>query len=571
MKYYPNVATNPLEKGLTKLLDLIRKEKNFSPSQYVLAKTTLINQYFLENKLDTAIIALSGGIDSAVAYQLLKKAKESKNSPIKNVIGLTLPALNCIGVTNQAESKDSANLLECETINIEPLTHVLEEIINKFTMDKMSPWAQGQAIPYLRTSLLYSLTAALSDSGKKSILIGTTNRDEGSYLGYIGKASDGLTDLQVISDLHKSEVYSVAKTLNVPEKIIQKTPTGDMYDNRTDEEVFGAPYDFVELYTNLLYKYQSEYLESTSTQEYFTLNEIEKEQFNTLANNIVDLHNFNRHKYISCSSAIHLDLTPFNFPGGWRNNTTWDKEIFTKIDETKYVNPVKIIPRFYPQEEKKIEVLSNNIFKIENLLDKAESSLILEQIENTNENWLRANTYGKPDKDSSCGSYRKSWYSKEFSKVITDRISNLLFKTYVPNNEIKDDEKESLVWTFKEVGSLFRFIKYQKGDALVPHYDESFKVGSHSKTLFSIVIYLTEGSTQFFEETRENHSYEDFEDLSSELNMTPYLKAYCKPGDALIFQHRLLHDCPIVDKDKVIIRSDLVFEKPNLGGALKGY
>ena len=53
---------------------------------------------------------------------------------------------------------------------------------------------------------------------------GTTNRDEGAYLGFFGKASDGMVDLQPISDLHKSEVRALATRLGVPAEIVEAAP-----------------------------------------------------------------------------------------------------------------------------------------------------------------------------------------------------------------------------------------------------------------------------------------------------------------------------------------------------------
>ena len=81
---------------------------------------------------------------------------------------------------------------------------------------------------------------------------GTTNRDEGAYIGFFGKASDGMVDLQPIADIHKSEVYAIAKILNIPEYIINASPKGDVWNNKLDVEMIGAPYDIVEVFILLL-------------------------------------------------------------------------------------------------------------------------------------------------------------------------------------------------------------------------------------------------------------------------------------------------------------------------------
>src|SRR5690606_27646773 len=121
-------------------------------------------------------------------------------------------------------------------------------------------WDEGQLASIVRTPCLYYNAAILQSQGFKSIVVGTTNRDEGSYIGFFGKASDAMVDLQPIADIHKSEVYEVAKLLNIPQEIIDAKPRGDVYDGRCDEEMIGAPYWFLEMYL-LMKQYKSELFE----------------------------------------------------------------------------------------------------------------------------------------------------------------------------------------------------------------------------------------------------------------------------------------------------------------------
>ena len=79
--------------------------------------------------------------------------------------------------------------------------------------------------------------------------MGTGNRDEDGYLGYFCKAGDGVVDVQLIADLHKSEVFKVGAVLGVPESILNSPPSADLWEGQTDENELGVTYDFVELYT----------------------------------------------------------------------------------------------------------------------------------------------------------------------------------------------------------------------------------------------------------------------------------------------------------------------------------
>ena len=95
----------------------------------------------------------------------------------------------------------------------------------------------------------YYVAQLLGQSGTPCIVMGTGNRDEDGYLGYFCKAGDGVVDVQLIADLHKSEVFKVGAVLGVPESILNSPPSADLWEGQTDENELGVTYDFVELYT----------------------------------------------------------------------------------------------------------------------------------------------------------------------------------------------------------------------------------------------------------------------------------------------------------------------------------
>ncbi len=72
-------------------------------------------------------------------------------------------------------------------------------------------------------------------------------RSDASFRYYC-KAGDGVVDVQLIADLHKSEVFLVAREIGVPASILQAPPSADLWEGQTDEDELGMSYDFVELY-----------------------------------------------------------------------------------------------------------------------------------------------------------------------------------------------------------------------------------------------------------------------------------------------------------------------------------
>lgn len=65
--------------------------------------------------------------------------------------------------------------------------------------------------------------------------------DEDGYLCYFCKAGDGVVDVQLIADLHKSEVFKVSRFLGVPETILSAAPSADLWDGQSDEDVCSSP------------------------------------------------------------------------------------------------------------------------------------------------------------------------------------------------------------------------------------------------------------------------------------------------------------------------------------------
>jgi len=181
-------------------------------------------------------------------------------------------------------------------------------------------------VPVMRTPVLYYIANLFTQNGDPAIICGTTNKDEGAYLGYVGKASDGMVDVQLISDIHKSEVYAVAEELGVPRANIEVIPTGNMFDNRTDVEVFGASYDFVELYLDFISN-------TADKQEKFikSLDAVSLSIFSSMSKNLENLHKHNFHKYLAGSPAVHLDLYENNVPGKWGAQNPYLKKLLNEL------------------------------------------------------------------------------------------------------------------------------------------------------------------------------------------------------------------------------------------------
>jgi NAD+ synthase (glutamine-hydrolysing) len=318
MRIHNPAFSENLESEISASLAILRKKRGFVAEKYLKRKLVLINRYFRRFKLSACVVAVSGGIDSSVTLGLVCRAAKIKGSPIKKIIAAMIPVFDSRAATNQVEALARGRGLIGKTgvrpaiIDLTEVHRLMKKTVDDAARIKGKPWAAGQLVSYIRTPALYYLTSLLAQEGYPAVLCGTTNRDEGAYLGYVGKASDGMVDLQMISDLHKSEVYSLARLLGMPKNIMAAVPTGDMFDGRTDEEVFGAPYDFVEFY--LLFKSEKKRDQARMRKAW---SKQASGQFAELAGKLEALHKYNSHKYLVGSPAVHLDIHESGVPGGW--------------------------------------------------------------------------------------------------------------------------------------------------------------------------------------------------------------------------------------------------------------
>ena len=144
---------------------------------------------------------------------------------------------------------------------------------------------------YMRTPAAYYVAQLLSSTGIPTIVMGTGNKDEDGYLAYFCKAGDGVVDVQLIADLHKSEVFKVGELVGVPQSILSAAPSADLWDGQTDEEELGFTYDFIELWTSFL-----EFDEYKQKQIKNSLSDDALKQFEEWSNLAIRIHKRNAHK-----------------------------------------------------------------------------------------------------------------------------------------------------------------------------------------------------------------------------------------------------------------------------------
>jgi len=209
----------------------------------------MFNDYMTKCGLKACLVSLSGGVDSAVTLALMKHSSQVPGSSIQQCLGVAQPISSSQWAIDRALECGKALGVKVITVDQTEQHKALAALISSAVGIPQGPFADGQLRSYMRTPVGYYVSQLVSSAGQPCIVMGTGNMDEDGYLAYFCKAGDGVVDVQLIADLHKSEVFAVGKALGVPQSILVAAPSADLWAGQTDEEELGFTYDFIELFT----------------------------------------------------------------------------------------------------------------------------------------------------------------------------------------------------------------------------------------------------------------------------------------------------------------------------------
>lgn len=173
------------------------------------------------------ILGLSGGLDSALSLYLAVKALGKDR-----VIAVRMPyRTSSPSSLEDAQAAIEATGVESITIDITPQIDAYFDRI-----PEASRLRRGNKMARERMSVLYDLSAYY-----EALVIGTSNRTE-LLLGYGTQFGDTASAVNPLGDLWKTQVRQLATYLGVPEQILSKPPSADLWQDQTDEQELGFRY-----------------------------------------------------------------------------------------------------------------------------------------------------------------------------------------------------------------------------------------------------------------------------------------------------------------------------------------
>jgi NAD+ synthase len=190
---------------------------------------------FIKNETESrksngVVLGISGGIDSTVLAFLATRAIGPEN-----VKGLILPDET---VTPAKDIEDAIRIcsdlkIDSEKIYINKPKNSFLEII-KYTDNML---LTGNLVARVRMCVLYYYSGLMG-----RLVLGSSNKTE-LMLGYFTKFGDGAADLLPLGDIYKTQLFGLAKYLEIPCSVIDKKSSARLWANQFTEDELGLPFN----------------------------------------------------------------------------------------------------------------------------------------------------------------------------------------------------------------------------------------------------------------------------------------------------------------------------------------
>lgn len=212
-----------------------------------------LNQYASKTKMKSFLIALSGGIDSALVLALAHLAGKAT--------GMKVEAVYMPSQFNSQLSYDLSKEM-CERLGIKLKVLSLKFIHQAIKMAASEGFGEpleGLADENIQSRLRGNLIYARSNQ-TGAMVINTSNKSELS-VGYSTLYGDSVGAISPLGDLYKSEVFQLASFINthfgniIPEGIITRPPSAELREDQKDEDSL-PPYERLDLILECMHSYQ---------------------------------------------------------------------------------------------------------------------------------------------------------------------------------------------------------------------------------------------------------------------------------------------------------------------------
>ncbi len=173
------------------------------------------------------VVGLSGGIDSALSTYLAARALGPEN-----VVAVLMP----YKTSNPSSVTDAMLVVEATRVRHHHLDITPQIDIYFKNFPDASSNRRGNKMARERMTILYDISAV-----ENALVLGTSNKSE-LLLGYSTLWGDMASAINPLGDLYKTHIYQLARYMELPESIVSKDPSADLWAGQTDESELGFSY-----------------------------------------------------------------------------------------------------------------------------------------------------------------------------------------------------------------------------------------------------------------------------------------------------------------------------------------
>ncbi len=186
---------------------------------------------------ERVVVGLSGGVDSSLVTALAVSSLGADD-----VVAIFMPYR-----TSDPQSALDAEAV-CASLGIAAQTiDITPQVDDYFTRyPDADRTRRGNKMARERMSILYDHSMA-----QRALVLGTSNKTE-LLLGYGTLFGDMASALNPIGDLYKTQLYALARFLGLPNSVLTKPPSADLWVGQSDEEELGIRYAVVDEILHLL-------------------------------------------------------------------------------------------------------------------------------------------------------------------------------------------------------------------------------------------------------------------------------------------------------------------------------
>ena len=216
-------------------MSFLDKILDFDVGEIVDRLCFLVRRFVDEAKVNGVVLGMSGGVDSTTTAYLCVKALGKDKVKV-----LFMPESETFNPEDFEDVKNAANNLGLDVVKTD-ISNVYRAFLETIPFsDPKNFKVNGNLKSRIRMATLYYF------ANKFGLLVtGSSNKTE-LLTGYYTKWGDGASDMLPLGSLYKTQVKKLASYLNIPKKIIDKTPTAGLWIGQTDEDELGVKYEVLD-------------------------------------------------------------------------------------------------------------------------------------------------------------------------------------------------------------------------------------------------------------------------------------------------------------------------------------